>query len=141
MKKKKRRNLNWGGARDNAGRKSNWNHKETCTMRVPKVFVPKSHKIAQQLDKGTNIEFEIKSNFGKNDYVSQSSISEKASAFEKETESSFPAIDFVTKTNSDLSQAIDLAKQILEQKKSARISLAKFISKLYNVSVNAENLQ
>jgi hypothetical protein len=83
MKKKKRRNLNWGGARDNAGRKSIWNHKETCTMRVPKVFVPKLHEIAQKLDKGTNIEFEIKSNFGKNDYVSQSSISEKGAKLAK----------------------------------------------------------
>jgi hypothetical protein len=141
MKKKKRRNLNWGGARDNAGRKSIWNHKETCTMRVPKVFVPKLHEIAQKLDKGTNIEFEIKSKFSQNDLVSSSNVPEKASKLEKATESSAQDIDFVTRTNPDLSQAIDLAKQILQQKKSARISLAQFISKLYNVPVNAENLK
>ena len=45
------------------------------------------------------------------------------------------AIDSMTKTSQDLSQAIDLASAILRHKKSARISLAKFLSKLYNFPV------
>ncbi|EHJ09917.1 hypothetical protein CWATWH0003_5316 [Crocosphaera watsonii WH 0003] len=46
----------------------------------------------------------------------------------------------MSKTSQDLSQAIDLAEQILRQKKSARISLAKFLSKLYNFPVKIEDL-
>jgi hypothetical protein len=57
------------------------------------------------------------------------------------TESSYLKNDSVTKTSLDLSQAIDLAKQILRHKKSARISLAKFLSKLYNIPVKIEDLQ
>ncbi|ACB53593.1 hypothetical protein cce_4245 [Crocosphaera subtropica ATCC 51142] len=47
----------------------------------------------------------------------------------------------MTETSQDLSQAFDLAKQILRHKKSVRISLAKFLSKLYNLPVKPEDLQ
>ena len=60
--------------------------------------------------------------------------------FENGTESSQIKLDSVSKTSQDLSQAIDLAEQILRQKKSARISLAKFLSKLYNFPVKIEDL-
>ncbi len=137
MKKEKTRSGNWGGARENAGRKSIWNHKETCTMRIPKVFAPKLHEIAQKWDKKPLLEFDINSKFLKDEYVSNSSCWE----LENQTESSQPIFDSVTKRSQDLSQAIDLAKQILRHKKSARISLAKFLSKLYNFSVKVEDLQ
>ena len=48
MNQENNRSSNWGGARENAGRKSTWNHKETCTIRIPKVFAPKLHEIAQK---------------------------------------------------------------------------------------------
>ena len=115
MNQEKSRSPNWGGARENAGRKSIWKHKETCTIRIPQVFAPKLHEIAQKWDKDP--------------------------ALENKTESSSESIDFVTKTNLDLPQAIDLAKKILRHKKSARISLAKFLSKLYNSPVKLEDLQ
>ncbi len=136
MNKEKERKKRWGGARENAGRKSIWNHKETCTMRIPKVFAPKLHEIAQKWDKGSCLEFDINSTSLKDEYVSNSS-----QKLEKQTESSHEVFDFVTKTNRDLSQAIDLAQQILKYKKSARISLAKFLSKLYNVPVKTEDLK
>ncbi|HAC61960.1 MAG TPA: hypothetical protein DCF68_00105 [Cyanothece sp. UBA12306] len=59
---------------------------------------------------------------------------------ENGTESSQLNFDSVTKTSQDLSQAIDLAKQILRHKKSSRISLAKLLSKLYNSPVKVEDL-
>ncbi|HAC61959.1 MAG TPA: hypothetical protein DCF68_00100 [Cyanothece sp. UBA12306] len=45
MNQEKNRSPNWGGARENAGRKSIWNHTETCTIRIPTVFAPKLHEI------------------------------------------------------------------------------------------------
>ncbi len=137
MKKEKSRSANWGGARENAGRKSIWNHKETCTIRIPKVFALKLHEIAQKWDKEPLVEFDINSNSPKDEYISNSS----SWKLENQTESSQEEFDFVTKTNRDLSQAIDLAQQILRHKKSARISLAKFLSKLYNSPVKIEDLQ
>jgi hypothetical protein len=115
MNKGKERKINWGGARENAGRKSIWNNKETCTMRIPKIFALKLHEIAQKWDKETEIEFDIKS--------------------------SGEDFDSVIESKQQLSQAIDLAKQILNHKKSARISFAKFLSKFYNVPVKVEDLK
>ena len=125
MNQENNRSSNWGGARENAGRKSTWNHKETCTIRIPKVFAPKLHEIAQKWDKNSLIEFDTNSS---------------RQQFENGTESSQIKLDSVSKTSQDLSQAIDLAEQILRQKKSARISLAKFLSKLYNFPVKIEDL-
>ena len=41
-----------GGHRDGAGRKSGWNHAETQTIRVPKVFAAQLMDMARQLDSG-----------------------------------------------------------------------------------------
>ena len=125
MNQENNRSSNWGGARENAGRKSTWNHKETCTIRIPIVFAPKLHEIAQKWDKNSLIEFDTNSS---------------RQEVENGTESSQIKLDSVSKTSQDLSQAIDLAEQILRQKKSARISLAKFLSKLYNFPVKIEDL-
>ena len=125
MNQENNRSSNWGGARENAGRKSTWNHKETCTIRIPKVFAPKLHEIAQKWDKNSLIEFDTNSS---------------RQEVENGTESSQIKLDSVSKTSQDLSQAIDLAEQFLRQKKSARISLAKFLSKLYNFPVKIEDL-
>ncbi len=89
------------------------------------------------MDKAFHLEFDINSKGLKDEYVSNSTSED----FELETKSSLGDIDSVTKTNRNLSQAIDFAKQILKYKKSARISLAKFLSKLYNVTVKTEDLK
>ncbi|MDJ0598594.1 MAG: hypothetical protein QNJ37_07115 [Crocosphaera sp.] len=137
MNQEKNRSPNWGGTRENAGRKSIWNHNETCKIRIPKVFAPKLHEIAQKWDKDSLLEFDTNSKSPQDEYVANSS----KQPVENGTESSQLKIDSVTKTSQDLSQAIDLAKQILRHKKSARISLAKFLAKLYNFSVKIEDLQ
>ena len=137
MNQEKNRSPNWGGARENAGRKSIWNHKETCTIRIPTVFAPKLHEIAQKWDKDPSLEFDINSNSSQNEYVSNSSSQQ----LENRTKSSQINFESVTKTSQDLSEAINLAIAILRHKKSARISLAKFLSKLYNFPVKPEDLR
>lgn len=137
MNKGKKQTPNWGGPRENAGRKSIWKHKETCTIRIPQVFALKLHEIAQKWDKDSSLEFDINSREPKDEWVSHSTHKDN----ELETESSMRGFDSVTKTNRDLSQAIDLARQILRPKKSSRISLAKFLSKFSNVPVQAEDLK
>ena len=136
MKKGKRRSPNWGGARENAGRKSSWNHNETCTIRIPQVFAPKIREIAQKLDKGQQIDFEIKSNLKKPESVSDSRLQ----LVEKDTKSKSSELYKITESNCELTEAIDLAKKILKHNKSAKISLARFLSRLYNASVKVEDL-
>ncbi|MDJ0598736.1 MAG: hypothetical protein QNJ37_07865 [Crocosphaera sp.] len=42
----------------------------------------------------------------------------------------------MTKSNTELTEAINLAQKILKHNKSAKISLARFLSRLYNASVS-----
>ncbi|BAY89801.1 MULTISPECIES: hypothetical protein [unclassified Tolypothrix] len=59
MKKKKRPDNSSsprGGYRENAGRKSGWNHKDTCTIRIPKEFASQLVEIARRLDQGEKID-------------------------------------------------------------------------------------
>ena len=139
--RKPRKNSGWGGARDNAGRKSIWNNQETCTMRIPKIFARRLHEIAQIWDKEGNLEIDIQSNPEKHECVSQS----KSPSFENITNSNLSNLDSVTKPKTDnipeLSDAIDLAKRILRHKKSARISLARFLAKFYDAQVKFEDLK
>ena len=136
MNQEQNRSPNWGGARENAGRKSIWNHKETCTIRIPTGFAPTLDEIAQKWDKAPSVEFEINSISPQDESVANSSEQQ----LENRTKSNQSAIDSMTKTSQDLSQAIDLASAILRHKKSARISLAKFLSKLSNFPIQTEDL-
>ena len=142
MKRRKhRKNSGWGGARENAGRKSIWNNKETCTMRIPKIFARRLHEIAQIWDKGGKLEIDIQSSRAKPEYISESS----SEVFEKETNACSPNFGNETKSKTEnipqLSEAIELAKQILKHNKSARISLARFLSRFYNTQVKIEDLK
>ena len=47
-----------GGYRENAGRKSSWQHGETQTIRVPKVIARQLIQIARRLDNGEEIELD-----------------------------------------------------------------------------------
>ena len=115
MNQEQNRSPNWGGARENAGRKSIWNQKETCTIRIPTGFAPTLHEIAQKWDKDPSVEFEINSISPQDESVPFSS----GQQLENGTKSNQSAIDSMTKTSQDLSQAIDLASAILRYKKSA----------------------
>ena len=61
--------------------------------------------------------------------------------FEKDTKSESSELDKTTESNTELAEAIDLAKKNLKHNKSAKISLARFLSRLYNASVKVEDLQ
>ena len=136
MNQEQNRSPNWGGAREHAGRKSIWNHQETCPIRITTGFAPKLHEIVQKRDKDPSVEFEINSISPQDESVPFSSEQQ----LENGTKSNQLAIDSMTKTSQDLSQAIDLASAILRHKKSARIALATFLSKLYNFPVQTEDL-
>ena len=103
MNQEQTRSPNWGGARENAGRKSIWNHKETCTIRITTVFAPKLHEIAQQWDKDPSVEFEINSISPQDESVANSSKQQ----LENGTKLNQSAIDSMAKTSQDLFQAID----------------------------------
>ena len=100
MNQEQNRSPNWEGARENTGRKSIWNHKETCTIRSPTVFAPKLHEIAQKWDKDPSVESEINSIYPQDESVANSSEQQ----LENGTKSNQSAIDSMTKTRQDLSQ-------------------------------------
>ena len=124
--------LGWGGARENAGRKSTWNNKETCTIRIPRVFASKLYETAQKWDKEVG-------------FQSDNDNNSRLPNLEFVSESRLVKLDTVTKLSQNslpqLSEAVELAKYILAQKKSARISVAKFLTKLYSKTVKIEDLK
>ena len=61
-----------GGYRENAGRKSSWNHSDTCTIRIPKPFAEQLVELARRLDNGERIDTDTKSNFRHTDLVTES---------------------------------------------------------------------
>lgn len=77
MKKKKRPDNSSsprGGYRENAGRKSGWNHKDTCTIRIPKEFASQLVEIARRLDKGEKIDNDTESIHREKDLVTKSKL-------------------------------------------------------------------
>lgn len=115
-----------GGYRDNAGRKSSWQHSATQTIRVPKVFAQQLVKIAHQLDNGEAIDIDTKSKPGNTD---------------NDTDSKPVASDIVTNSMLPLKEALVQAAAILKAKRSARESLAKLLlSKLYQTKIQPDDL-
>jgi hypothetical protein len=51
-----------GGQRKGAGRKSTWQHRETCLLRVPVAIANELMQIAHKLDRGEILEFDTNSN-------------------------------------------------------------------------------
>lgn len=114
-----------GGYRVNAGRKSSWRHSETQTIRVPKVFVRQLMNLARKLDQGESIDFDTQSKQARTDNVANSNQ---------------PSCDSVADSKMPLSAALTQARHILRRKRSARESLAKLLSALYDTSVSVEDL-
>lgn len=119
-----------GGRRENAGRKSNWKNKNTITIRVPKAIVCQVIELAHKIDCGEIIELDTESKKPKNEIITQSN--QEAEELKS---------DFVTKSILSYNQAIQIAKEILLSKKSARISVAKIISEIYQQSLSSEDLK
>lgn len=139
-----------GGRRENAGRKPTWNNKDTITIRVPKLIATQVMLLARRLDSGENIELDTESKFAHDDFVIKSNFAD----YETITKSSNHQIiiqsnidsregesDFVTESIPNYSQAIEIAKKILNHKKSAQISIAKIISKNYEQTLSPDDLK
>ena len=106
-----------GGYRENAGRKSGWNHRDTCTIRIPKTFACELVELARRLDNGEKIDIDTESKQTGEELVTQSKQvwtdsdqeqcrqSEKQELIGIDTKSKQTDNDFVTQSlrNSDLS--------------------------------------
>lgn len=94
---------------ENAGRKSSWQHGETQTIRVPKVFARQLIQIARRLDNGEEIASDTKSKLFEIDTV---------------TDSITGSYDNVTQSTLAMTEALIQAQAILKGKRSARASRA-----------------
>lgn len=99
-----------GGYRENAGRKSTWKHKDTCTIRIPKTFAQELVELAHRLDNGELIDNDTESKFRVYDTVTESicvldrTVTELAhrrdngQSIDTDTESKFRSCDIVTQS-------------------------------------------
>lgn len=140
-----------GGRRENAGRKPTWNNQDTITIRVPKLIATQVMLLARRLDSGEIIELDTESKSSENDFVIKSIFSNYETTkselenheiiIQSNIESRELDYDYVTKSISSYSQAIEIAKKILKHKKSARISIAEIISKIYEQTLSPDDLK
>lgn len=136
---------NRGGKRENAGRKPIWNNPDTCTIRVPKIYAQKVMQLAHRLDSGEKFDNDTKSNSviqaidtnNQPELETKEIITESLVTKHNQLREDF---DKITKSISP-ELAIWMAKKILKHKKSARISIAKLISKLYNQNISPDSLK
>jgi hypothetical protein len=155
---KKLLNPGWGGYREKSGRKSTWNHQETSTIRIPKAFEQEVMRYARYLDNSVILDSETDSRLSSDDFVTESNfpfVDPIYDEFDCKTDSSLRMIEGMedysyleTETESRLKyrlmpsfmNAVFLAREIVLQKKSARISLGTFISRFYSTHFNSKNL-
>jgi hypothetical protein len=114
-----------GGYRENAGRKSSWQHGKTQTIRVPKVFASQLIQIARRLDNGEEIASDTKS---------------KRPDIDTVTNSKPDCYDNVTESILAMTEALIQAQAILKGKRSARASLAKLLSAIYHTQIGPDDL-
>ncbi|MEH1918802.1 hypothetical protein [Nostoc sp.] len=132
MKKKKRPDNSSsprGGYRENAGRKSGWNHKDTCTIRIPKEFASQLVEIARRLDKGEKIDNDTESIHREKDLVTKSKlvsslgdrkfVHQSGSQFDIDTKSKSLVDDTVTESTSSSGES--LAQLQKQQELSAEV--------------------
>ena len=130
-----------GGRRENAGRKSNWKNKDTITIRVPRAIVFQVIEVAHRIDSGETIEFDTESKTVEYDLIAKSYSTKNEMLTQSNQDCQELKLDSVTKSILSYSQAIEIAKQILKSKKSARISIAEMISKIYQQTLSPEDLK
>ncbi len=130
-----------GGRRENAGRKSNWKNKDTVTIRVPRAIVFQVIEVAHRIDSGEDIGLNTESGTEGYDFDMKSKTSNNEIVTQSNQESQELSSDFETKSIITYSQAIEIAKQILKSKKSARVSVAKIISEIYQQTLSSDDLK
>lgn len=94
-----------GGYRENAGRKSSWNHRDTCTIRIPKPFAEHLVELARRLDNGESLDTDTESKLQGYDSLTESiqlgadpkdsptAMAGKAAIIDTDTESKLTVID------------------------------------------------
>jgi len=130
-----------GGRRENAGRKSNWKNKDTVTIRVPRAIVFQVIEAAHRIDSGEDIELKTESITERYDFDTESKANNNEIVKKSNQEDQKLESDFVTKSILSYNQAIEIAKQILLSKKSARVSVAKIISEIYQQTLSPDDLK
>jgi hypothetical protein len=114
MKKKKRPDNSSsprGGYRENAGRKSGWNHKDTCTIRIPKEFASQLVEIARRLDQGEEIDNDTESINREHDLVTKSKL---VGSLGNDAERPLGDREFVHQSETNLSQGFIKSKNELQ---------------------------
>jgi hypothetical protein len=141
MKPKKRtrnENSNRGGYRENAGRKSGWNHKDTCTIRIPKAFASQLIEVARSLDKVDKLDTNTESKLRETDLVTQSKLVETNDKYKKTRElEKEEAVDIDTKSK-DLPDDI-VTKSIIYSKESL-VQLDKELEKQVEFDNDTESI-
>jgi hypothetical protein len=100
-----------GGHRDGAGRKSGWNHSETQTIRVPKVFAAQLMNIARQLDSDNGIPGIEDESLNQFDYETISEESQSSEVVPGQI-SIFDVIDSVSESKVTSLKGADLDKYL-----------------------------
>jgi hypothetical protein len=98
--------------------------------------------ITKSIKSSQDQKYEPEDDFVTNSDVAKTEIiTESTPDFESITTSNFLDDEKNTKSKTPGYEAVEIAKKILKHKKSARISLAKLISRLYSLTVSPEDLK
>lgn len=98
-------------------------------------------EVAHRIDSGEDIELKTESVAEEYDFDTKSKTSNNEIITESNKEGQKLESDFVTKSIISHDQAIEIAKQILKSKKSARVSVAKIISEIYQQTLSSDDLK
>ncbi|AUB35072.1 Oligopeptide transport system permease protein OppC (plasmid) [Nostoc flagelliforme CCNUN1] len=98
-------------------------------------------EVAHRIDSGEQIESDTESKNAECDVVTQSKTRGNEIITQSNRESQELKSDFVTNSIISYDQAIEVAKEILKSKKSARISVAKIISEIYQETLPPEDFK
>lgn len=107
---------------------------------MPKAILFQVIEVAHRIDSGENIELNTESKTEEYDCAIKSKANRDEIITQSNKEGQELESDFVTKSILSYSQAIKIAKQILKSKKSARISIAKIISEIYQQTLLPDDL-
>ena len=119
---------------------------------MPRAIVFQVIDLAHRIDSGENIELDTKTKTEESDCVIPSKrpdneIITKSNALKNEIitqsnqESQELKYNLITNSIPSYSQTIEIAKKILKSKKSARISIAEMISKIYEQTLSPDDLK
>jgi hypothetical protein len=107
---------------------------------VPRAILFQVIEVAHRIDSGENIELNTESITEEPKKVIKSKANMNEIITQSNQENEELNSDFVTKSILSYSQAIEIAKKILNSKKSARISIAKIISEIYQQTLSPDDL-